>query len=1573
MLLISIACLFAGCNGEGNPSPQPSVVTVSVYTQSEYYSDGRFYISDSETDSFEYSRLFVVLRDGKSVQPSITTTQPDANGEFTVTASYGDKSATATVVIVKTVYELNISLESVSVIPAQALEYDYLSLFSATANGQPVAITDDMVTSNVKAERGTYAYTVSFHGITRTVTVNVADVVEVTALKSSLTLESKDIDDYDFASLFKVTVNGKDIIVKGSMLDKSQLPLEGGSGKIGCVWQGASAYVNVTVKPNNIVIAVRKSTVTLNAQRVDDYDFAALFVLTVDGIAQTVEPSMLDSDVQASAGEYTVTLRRAAASASVRVIVAEHPVAQAICNYSTYRLSAEQVADFDYTRLFALYLDEQAVRVTADMVDASAVRAENGTYTVTLTYVYEDNTAYTATAQVEVGLPTVSLTAQNTVVYPNSDPIDLTTLFAIEDDGEAIAVTDDMLDGEVNYSVAGEYQITLDYNGYTTVAVVEVKTGVVIVAAAQTVEIKAGTSKAQYDFSNDFKVIVNGVRLTNIDQYVGGLDDADFDTIGAESVITVSVPYCSKAAGLGGSVEFETTTASITYRAVKNTAEIKLLADSVRLDAGTTSYDPLTNLKVYLNGGYLPVTLTNRRDYADSITCYVDADAVDFSLDEPQLITARVYVNGTDAPPVIVQFYVTLADKTVVEATDKVIFTESTLYTAGLFTATVNGAAVEVTQDMVQGRVDVFTPGTYSVKATLNGVTATARVVVLDKRLAGTYKTTITEVNDTSDNAGGRAYGELIIRTDGTLTVDNREGYVAAAIDQSHLVVNVYSSTYQAVTYDLYYNDGIVVLAADNTVKLAFTNARRPLVYFSTSQWDIQSSFKLNTLSTHVLEQTTSGWTMEVFRLKGEARSMWYALKIRLKEKTAADTVYDVSWGEVEFSEGFAQQQDEQAMVIFEGEKTLFRMLGPLVGQTVKSDELERKLAGKTFSGSLDGNSAMLIFNSYEGAKLVSGGTTVFDLTYNEISAMKNGGANYDENTFFVYRCKIDGNEPQYYSYFFKLNPSNNTFTVAAKDVAYGYYLGDDSYIYLDGYGTGEVNFNVSSGYYSYVTRITYTIDGSSVHVKFVDASSSFEQGTEATFYLSELLNVLTARRISDDSLVGKQFVNQKIADGAIVTIGALTTGKVSGSSANQTAALERLLESITVITKDGEWTTEQKKNGIDTKAVKLNKAGVYRITITVSVGGTTVSSDYAVQVLDSVYSGNAVVAYYVGVLGSDDTVKLDEFGLATANINGTAYTGTFMPEQGGFVARLTGTSGKLTLIGKPVAEGVFEATYSGAASGKTVLSKGTNRTSGTSGSYLTEVVCNGVTTHLFGNKVNYSAVQLTLVEGDSLRNNGILVTFTALGVDYAVRVDDWKNASDGLTFADANRGEYSDADGNTLVVDGFGTLTLNGSSAAYVVNANGTLYAVVDGNPTVLTLSGTAFTTATAPTAEQMLDGKTFTAQYKFSCGYLGYEATTSFAFVDGTVVCTSVCPDHDEGDYACEDDVYACPIGNSTGMDGTYTASGNTVTVTIGEYTFTFELNDYADATAIICTSTSLASSDHGYFKVGVAFTVA
>lgn len=1570
-VLILIALTLTGCAKEDNPPEQPSVITVSTNTRSEYYVDGKFYISDLETDGFDYSKLFVVLKDGKTVTAEISKTDVDEKGEFTVTCSYGGKSATATVVIRKSVYELNLSVYQISVRPDEALSYDYLSLFTATVNGQRFAITEDMITSNVSDKVGTYHYTVTFHQIVRKLTVVVQNDVVVTPLKTTLTLQSKDLDGYDFTSLFEVSVNGRNVIVTSKMIDLSELPIRGGKGTVTCTFQNVSASVIVTVEPNDVVVFVKKSAFSLNVARVANFDFVSLFGLTVDGAKQEVTADMIVGEVQAKAGAYTLSLTFAGVSASVTVTVVDHPVAQAIANYPQFTLTADQVANFDYTQLFAFYLDEESVPVTADMVDASEVLEQQGSYKVKLTYVYEDGNTYVAFADVVVGdEASVQITAINTVVYPNSAPIDTTKLFVVVDNGKNVDVTTDMVSGEIDYFTAGEYPVTLSYNGYSATATVEVKYGVVIVTASDTVEVKRGTNKYAYDFASDFKVVVNGVRLTNIEGYISGLEQADFDTVGAVNPITVTVNYNTNALGLGGSVKFTTTTATISYKVVQNTADIKIVNDYVRLDKGTSGYNPLSNIKVYLNGNTLPVTLTQNPAYADSITCYVDADTIDFASTETQIITLRVYVNGPSADPVEVSFAVTVAPQTELTAEDTVIFTDSTLFTTALFKLTVNGVAEEITPDMVYGRVDVFTPGVYTVSCTANGLSATARVVVLDKKMVGTYNTQIKTVSDSSEGKSGVVYGDLIIRADGTLTADNRSGYVVSATDQSRLSIKLSSDRNTYDDYVLYYDDGIVVLDYVNELKLGMTNKKRSLVYFAADQWTIASSFVLNTLSQHILEGSYTGWTAEMFKIESaDGRSMWYALKTRLSEKTSADTVYKVTWGEADLSDGFRQEQGENATMIFDDEYVQFVMEGTLIGKTLKGQTEEKRFAGRTFSGMIDGVSATLSFDSSQGLKVVSGGTVLLQVGSYELSSMKNGGANYLDNTFFVYK-KDPTSQTDYYSYKFKLDLERNSFTLIAKDKAFGYYTGNNSYIYLDGYGSGEANFNVSANSYSYVTQLTYTTENNVVKLNFVDYYVKFEHGTEASFYLSDLLNTLTAREIVDSSLIGKQFVNQKIVDGAVVSVNSLTVGKNSNSS----VALQQLLDGITVITKDGEWSTALKKSNIDVKAVKFSRAGVYRFTVKVSVGGKTVSADYAVQVLDNLFSDFAYVGSYSGVF-VDSSLVLDEFGRATFVVGGSTYTGVFRNDNSCFTANVSGADGRLIVVGKSVSDGVVSVTYTGAVNGKTLLAKGTIKVVGGGGIYLTQVVYSS-RTYLFGSDTDYCMVNLVSQNGIEPYVDGALVSFSAFGNDYLVQISEWNNKSDGLTFADKVRGEYidyKDNDAAKLVVDGFGTLVWGDKTATYVIANNGSLYAVVDGIGMVFSFNSQYpgyFVAAEARPTAHLLENKTFTATYKFYCG-TAYDATTSFTFYDGgRVVCKSVCPEHDSGEYACEDDLYECPIGDVYGIEGTYTTDGNKVTVVVNGITIVFQTNDYVVVTAIVCVSTDIDSNAHGYFRSGTSF---
>lgn len=110
----------------------------------------------------------------------------------------------------------------------------------------------------------------------------------------------------------------------------------------------------------------------------------------------------------------------------------------------------------------------------------------------------------------------------------------------------------DMITGIIDYTEVGENIITLNYNGLTKQAIVEVKRGVIIEhSKSDTITILKGTNKGNYNFIEDFKVIINGIRFRNISDTYLNLSTVDFNTVGNYTV-TLKIPYNEKNIGLSG-------------------------------------------------------------------------------------------------------------------------------------------------------------------------------------------------------------------------------------------------------------------------------------------------------------------------------------------------------------------------------------------------------------------------------------------------------------------------------------------------------------------------------------------------------------------------------------------------------------------------------------------------------------------------------------------------------------------------------------------------------------------------------------------------------------------------------------------------------------------------------------------------------------------------------------------------------------------------------------------------------------------------------------------------------------
>lgn len=1232
--------------------------------------------------------------------------------------------------------------------------------------------------------------------------------IVVSAAENEVAIKDYQVATYDYTSLFSISRNGQSVEVLASYIDSSDVSEEAGTYSVLCTYEEKTAEAEVTVEASVCTIELSMQEVTVRQDEWDSYDYLSLFTATLDGEPLEITEDMIESNVQEAVGNYTYTVSFYKTSASLTVHVANVHTIEAIPSYRTFELEASAVKDFDYTSLFSLYIDGAAVRVTEDMIDVSALAdaAVGQEYPVVFRYSSEAGSAeVTATVKV-VADREIVLTGRTVITYPNSDYIDLTELFEIRRGDEVIPVTSDMIAGTVDYSKAGSNIITLTYGGKQCTATVEVRDGAIIeFASSDVVSVARGTEQSTYDFAKDFVVIINGIRFTDIPtSYFEGLDEVDFDTPG-DYEVTLEIPYCYTPYNQWtGETVFERVSETITYRVQQYTCTVRFVNDYVTLPQGTQSYNVLSNLNVWVNG--VRMGLTENPDWADSITVYAEVvSGADLQEKGEQEIVIKVYPGGPDAEAVEVRYPLIVESEVEITANTAAVFAGDTLYARDLFTITSGGEEIPVTNEMVSGKVDTFTPGVYTVSLEYEGIVRQAQVVVFDNAMKGTYRTTLTTipvveddsgdsedlgwgstgdewgvyaVDTYADTSGVTRLGALVIGEDGTITHGGSRVTVVSGIDEHTMIVRI--GTYD---YTLYYDDGIIVLDPDNSLKMTFSDAKRPMVYFNNAVWQIDTSVTINRSATHVLTLTYTSYSIDTFRItkRDGSKSMWYALKVELAEKTSSDTYYTVTWGEAFYADDFVQEAGANSSLTFDGSTYAFTMESASVGR-IRETSGALKYANMTFSGTVDGKNALLNVTSAEGYELIVANERVFSVSGMEVGNLVNGGADYEADVVFLYAVK--NSDYGTYSYRFVLDLENKTFTIDERDRYYGVYETEDMYVFLDGYGHGLFNFNKA---YNTTTRLNYTVQGQEVTVRFVDPSPSFTHGSYATFYIADLLNVLTVKQFESGEFAGEVFENSVITDGAIVGISSYVIQKNS----NTTNARNAFLELITILSPDGVLTGTQKSNAVDTSTINFNMAGFYRFSVTVSVGGQDVESYYTVQVLGDIYSGNPLATNYTGVINSGYFISIDVYGQAVitvqsgdAEVGTVRYTGMASINDEGFVINASAANGSVTVTGMVVGNGVVLVRGSGAVSFYDYFTTGTCTAAGTDGSVLRVITVAGANVFILSESEGTvgRVLEGQIVSG-SLATNGTVIALTEDGATKYYRVNAWGDLKSGLTL----------------------------------------------------------------------------------------------------------------------------------------------------------------------------------------------
>ncbi len=1421
--------------------------------------------------------------------------------------------------------------------------------------------------------------------------------ISVSAKQDEISIRQKDFSDFNFATLFIVSVGETQVLIQPSYLDLSGLPQNvGETGVVVCTYKDVSASCSVTIVPIEYTVELSTQEITITQLQFDDgYDFLALFSIYQDDEQMAITDEMVANKVEREVGDYTFSVTFGNATKTLTVHVTEAHRLEVVKTYRLLEIVQADIAMLDVTNLFSLYVDGKTVNVTNDMIDATALYGATAgqTYEVKFNYTY-GNADISEIAYVKVIEPkTISITAQNTVTYPNSKPIDLTSLFTIVDGDKNVEVTIDMISGNIDYTQAGTNDITLTYKGQTKVAQVEVKNGVVINKTGNPVVITKGTNKQTYDFSKDVQIIVNGVEFSFITYGDGTKFNIDttnvnFNQLG-EYKATVSIPYNKVSVA-----------DTITYVVKENAYEANVIDEQIVLAKGTTYYNVLKNINVKING--IKKTLTTDRNIAEKDFLAVFADIVsdvDYKSVAVQNIKIAVYPEGVGNTPVVLEYSLQIKSGIVITSTGKIAFGGDTVYTKDLFAISNGGKNVAVTTDMLEGKVDTSKAGVYPITIHYLGLEAVANVVVLSEDIIGIYKTNMTTIpsavssssTDLTEDDWGSGYGDssdsydeeakpvytlsnMVISRDGSIKINGLIATVKYAIDQNTIVVEM-----NRTEFTLHFNDGIVVVDPNNALRMSFHDTKRPMVYFHSNKWELKNRVVVNSGSNYVLSTTNSCYSFDVFQVerKADKSTMWYALYVRLISSASSDSIYEVNWGEASIPETFNSKTGEQSTLTYNGNTYDFEMSTSVTGKIFEK-ATQLKYAGKTFKGTVNGNSnAKLYVSSKEEFRLDVGGVTLFDAGVYDIQVMKNGGVDYKNDTVFLY--KYDSNK--FYSYKFQLDTQTNTFECIARDSLLGLYEYDrNQYIFIDGYGSGIARFKKSSDgtTVSYSeSQLTYQIIANELVVTFVNKPYDFAWGDSATFYVATFGNVLTVKQM--DGFDNVEFVNSHITDGAIISV-----GQTVFLSSNDWST--GFFNGLKIITKDGELTSAQKKNCTDISKVANGTAGFYNVGITLDYAGKSVTTNYAVQIIKAISGFSKtdwVFNFGLGALNSSIVLNIESTGMVTLNNGSNVYNGYANLSNDILYAVLNGNGGTLEIEGKYVADGLLSIRGSGDISFNDYFTKGTKTVASGSGATIRKFSYNDTDIYFFATSM-YSTMQrldnYVVIEGDGMQN-GSVISFEIGKKSYVVKIVEWGNTANGLLVSDTYRGTYIQTDADNLVIDGFGNLTIGASNGTYTINQNGSLLVELDGSAFVLDVdtANKTYSNSKIKLDNSLVVGKTFSASYNFVCydstddsSYSGvFKAETTFQFLsDGKVRIMSTSSEHDEDDDACSTDTYNPPFASKDGNIGTYNVNGKTITVTVGDYIFVFQIDDVSVVGTLNCTSTTLKDTAHGYFSIGTQF---
>lgn len=1201
----------------------------------------------------------------------------------------------------------------------------------------------------------------------------------LSAVQDSVELMEKEVFTYDFTSLFEIR---NDTLVKPvlpSYIDISTLPRREGEGYVSCTYEDQKVTVKVTILPPKYEVELLKEEVTLFDEEISNYDFNSLFSVKKDGDLIPITQDMVTTDISTVKGEYSYTISMGGSSKTLKVNVERKATCVIYKAYQELSLTADEVDSFDYSSLFNLYLDDVIAPTSKGTVDDSQKNGKGVGESFTVTYTYKlSEEEFSASVKINVvARPDYVVNAKSIVVYPNSGYIDLTTLFEISLADVKIPVTIDMISGTVDYQNIGVNAITLTFNGAEYQATVEVKRGVLIETPKSVVTIRRGTNKSTYSFADDFILQINGVRFESIDKYVNA-ESVNFDEVG-EYTATLTVNYNENTFSLTKPVAFETHSKSITYIVVENEYEASVKEENVILNEGTESYNIYSNISVIINGK--KQAFVEKPESVDVISCYVKpiSSPIDFNSPQAQEVVIEVYVNGVNATPITLKYSIRIQSTIEIESQDIVAFTGDNVYPYDMFKVYSNGIAVDYDKSCVTGIYSLEKAGVYTLEIEYERIKKSATLTVLDKSVLGVYDTALRtlaveeEVDDEgyvyTDAVSSKKIGNMEFLSFDSLLIAGVSVTEIKALESGNLYLKLSNWEYEG-----FFSDGIAFINPINKNNFNFSDSYRPFLYVNKEVWTIEQRLVVNEKTKYVLEYDYAPcYSIDAFKITrvDGSESKWIAMKTDFLSHMANDYNYSASFGECTLAENIPFKKGNESYLIFDGEKYSFKFTRNTEGQVTdsKKTSYNELITGKTFTGNVDGKNATLSISTVGRLDyIINGSAVVADLN---IGYMSNGGYNPTESTLSIY--DYSGNSSNFYSYKFLLDLTNFTFVPLNKGEVFGRFVLDNVYYFFDGYGKGIVSFD-SNSYTTYTFE--YSLFGSQIDLVYnATVAGDVSEGI-TTFFLDDFGNVITEKT---DDYSGRVFKNAVITTGAIVSVSDNSVG-----AGNSTVARDELLNAITIITKDGELSVEQKKNVVKTNTVKFTEEGFYQYSITLKVGEKDVTSYYAVRIIPKQEGIPHLIGDYSPTSTAGAYLVIDEYGRVKLTSDGTTYIGFVTLTDKGFTSVAVNNGKKTIIQGTLITQGLFRISVQGDARLTDFFTSGSIKAIGSEDLLLREYTNGNVKSYAIFNMGSFGELcEIESLNGLDISQKGAIIKITFGTRSVTVKIASWGDLKEGLSL----------------------------------------------------------------------------------------------------------------------------------------------------------------------------------------------